>query len=75
MRMQSAGAFGLATKGKRRDKNRKTMADDTVRRRTGKVKQFFAEALERGYIESNPFEKLPCSTRGNSKRQKFIPGD
>lgn len=37
--------------------------------------QFFAEALERGLIDANPFAKLPCSTRGNEKRQQFIPAE
>ncbi len=62
----------LKTKGNRRSKQRKSMADDTVRRRTGTVKQFFAEAIERGYIESNPFEKLASTTQGNDKRQFFV---
>ncbi|MCP4168041.1 MAG: site-specific integrase, partial [Chloroflexi bacterium] len=39
----------LKTEGNRRDANRKTMAEETVRRRTGTVKQFFREAVERGY--------------------------
>ena len=62
----------LKTKGNRRDKNRKSMAEETVRRRTGTVKQFFREAVERGYIESNPFEKLASTTQGNDKRQFFV---
>lgn len=65
----------LATSGNRRDAKRKSMADETVRRRTGKAKQFFAEALERGLVDENPFRKLPSTTRGNEKRQSFIPGE
>ncbi len=45
----------LGTEGNRRDKDRKTMADSTVRRRTGKAKQFFDEAVARKLIDSNPF--------------------
>ena len=63
----------LKTKGNRRDKERKTMAEETVRRRTGTVKQFFTEAVERGYIMSNPFSKLASTTQGNEKRQHFVP--
>lgn len=62
----------VKTKGNRRDRNRKSMAEDTVRRRTGLVKQFFKEALECGYVDSNPFGKLPSTTRGNEKRQFFV---
>ena len=65
----------LKTQGNRRDANRKSMADDTVRRRTGTVKQFFSEAVERGYIESNPFSKLASTTPGNAKRQFFVEPD
>lgn len=63
----------LATEGNRRDKNRSTMADATVRRRTGKAKQFFAEALERGLIDQNPFAKLPSHVAANTARQFFVP--
>lgn len=65
----------LATQGNRRDADRDSMADETVRRRTGIAKQFFAEALERGLVDENPFSKLPCTTRGNAKRQVFVSAD
>jgi integrase len=65
----------LATKGNRRDKERKTMADATVRRRTGKAKQFFKEAMERGLIKSNPFSDLVSTSVANKKRQFFVPAD
>ncbi|TWU45551.1 hypothetical protein Q31b_07250 [Novipirellula aureliae] len=63
----------LKTKGNRRDKNRKWMAEDTVRRRTATAKQFFLEAVERGYMPADPFAKLPSSIQGNAKRQHFVP--
>ncbi len=62
----------LKTEGNRRDSNRTTMADETVRRRTGMVKQFFNEAVARGYIESNPFAGLTSTNQGNAKRQFFV---
>ncbi|EMI17381.1 phage integrase family protein [Rhodopirellula maiorica SM1] len=64
----------LKSHGNRRDKKqgRTSMAEDTVRRRTGMAKQFFDEAVERGIIESNPFDKLPTTTGGNSARQFFV---
>ncbi|MDA7914749.1 integrase, partial [bacterium] len=48
------------------------MAEETVRRRTGTVKQFFREAVERGYIATNPFENLTSTTQGNAKLQFFV---
>ena len=65
----------LATSGNRRDKTRTTMADATVRRRTGAAKQFFTEAVSRGLVASNPFEKLTSHVDGNDKRQFFVPAD
>ena len=49
------------------------MAEETVRRRTGKVKQFFNEAAERNLIDFNPFGKLPSTSRGNEANQFFVP--
>ena len=65
----------LKTTGNRRDKERREMAEETVRRRTGTVKQFFKAAMKRGYVESNPFEGLLSSTQGNVSRQFFIEAD
>ena len=62
----------LATKSNRRDKNRQNLADETVRRRSGRAKQFFNAAIKRGLIESNPFEDLIGTQRGNPKRQHFV---
>jgi len=49
------------------------MADATVRRRVGKAKQFFSEAVERGLIDANPFAKLVSNSTANTKRQFFVP--
>ncbi|MEM7625890.1 MAG: tyrosine-type recombinase/integrase [Planctomycetota bacterium] len=48
------------------------LADNTVRRTTGIAKQFFAAAIRDGYVDSNPFQGLPCTVRPNSKRSYFI---
>lgn len=65
----------LGTSGNHRDKIRKSMSDATVRRRTGKARQFFAESMERGLIDENPFAKLPSNVGGNDKRLFFVPAD
>lgn len=62
----------LATEGNKRDKDRTTLADATVRRRTGRAKQFFKEAMGRGYCDSNPFDGLPCTVGSNEANQFFV---
>ena len=62
----------VATKSNAREKNRTTLADSTVRRRTGKAKQFFDAAIEAGYIETNPFSHLPSTVHANEARQHFV---
>jgi len=63
----------LATQTNKRDKNRNSIADATVRRRTGKAKQFFKEAAERGYVDHNPFDGLPSTVNANEATQFFVP--
>ena len=47
-------------------------ADDTVRRRCGRAKAIFKEAVKRKLAESNPFEDIVTTTRGNAGRQHFV---
>lgn len=59
-------------KGKRK---RKPMAEDTVRRTCGIVKQFLADALGRKLIDANPFDHrdIPTATgAGDGEREEFI---
>lgn len=65
----------LATEGNQRNKACKKMADNTVRRRTGRVRQFFTYAIKQGVISSNPFDGLPATVHGNTKRQQFVPSE
>tara|TARA_R110002072_G_scaffold302354_1_gene484869 strand:- start:45804 stop:47144 length:1341 start_codon:yes stop_codon:yes gene_type:complete len=62
----------LAIEGNQRDKAFKKLSDNTVRRRTGRVRQFFGYAIKQGVISSNPFDGLPASVHGNTKRQQFV---
>ena len=62
----------LATESNARDKDRSSIADSTVRRRTGKAKQFFDAAIEEGLIDENPFKHLPSTVFANEKRQHFV---
>lgn len=45
---------------------------NTRRKRCQVVRQFFADAVERGYIPSNPFQKLKGSMTSNPLRQRFV---
>ncbi|SMP77905.1 Phage integrase family protein [Neorhodopirellula lusitana] len=62
----------MLTQGNERKKGKCGLAEDTVRRRTGRAKQVFGEAVERGMIVVNPFSKLPSASRVNTTRQRFI---
>ncbi len=48
------------------------LADATVRKYTGYVKQFFDVAVDHELIAKNPFRKLPSAPVANKSRQRFI---
>ncbi len=48
------------------------LAENTIRRRCKRCKQFFTAAQKKRLISENPFEDIPTSTVSNSKRQQFI---
>ena len=50
----------------------KELAENTVRRRCKRVKQFFSAARKKRLIDENPFDGIPTSTVSNPKRQQFI---
>lgn len=58
----------------RRDKNRKELAANTIRRRTGLCRQLFNAAIEEKLVTSNPFKSrtLPASATSNADRQEYI---
>jgi integrase len=49
-------------------------ADNTTRKVCSVVRQFFTDAVERGYITSNPFDQksIPTSTGSNPERQAYV---
>ncbi len=51
------------------------LSPNTVRRRTGRCRQFFAQAVEDGLIERNPFAGLPATVRSNKERQYYVSPD
>ncbi len=62
----------VASSSNKRDENRTSLAESTVRRRTGQAKQFFTAAVKRGLIPSNPFEELRSTVHANEARQHFV---
>ncbi|MHC4114375.1 MAG: tyrosine-type recombinase/integrase [Planctomycetota bacterium] len=48
------------------------LAENTIRRRCKRCKQFFAAARRKRLIDENPFDGIPTSTVSNPKRQQFI---
>jgi integrase len=62
----------LATNGNTRDSNRSDLAKNTVRRKSGLVKQIFNHAVDLRLIADNPFTRLPCSVGRNEERMTFV---
>ncbi|MBL7107618.1 MAG: site-specific integrase [Phycisphaerae bacterium] len=48
------------------------LAENTIRRRCKRIKQFFSAARKKRLIDENPFDGIPTSTVSNSKRLQFI---
>ena len=63
----------LAESGNKRDSDRATLSDNTVRRRTGVARQIFRTAIRWGLIDRNPFEGLAATVRENLERREFVP--
>jgi integrase len=62
----------LRTQGNRRDEDLDGWADNTVRRTTGRARQFFQHAVNLKLITDNPFNGFAVAVHGNTKRQRFI---
>ena len=50
----------------------KGLAENTVRRISGRAKQFFRAAMRRKLVDENPFADLVSAVRGNPARVRFI---
>lgn len=62
----------LSEQGNKRDKNRKALGDNTVRRRTGVARQMFNKAIRWELIRENPFSELAVTVVENRARQVFV---
>lgn len=51
------------------------LAKNTVRRRIGRAREFFAAAMRREIITVNPFAGEAVTVEGNPERQFFVPSD
>ena len=47
-------------------------ADNTIRRVTGRARQFFEHAIKLKLITENPFAGFAVAVHGNTKRQQFV---
>lgn len=48
------------------------LAENTVRRRCGRAKQFFKAAVDCGLIAENPFAGVPSAVQANASRYYFV---
>jgi integrase len=62
----------LSEKGNKRDKERRSLGDNTVRRRTGVARQMFNKAIKWNLIKENPFSDLSVTVLENRARQVFV---
>ena len=71
----------LGTSGARKNsyagqsKATNVLARNTIRKRCGDAKQFFADAVQREIIPRNPFEGISCTVSGNPERSHFVDRD
>jgi len=47
-------------------------ADNTLRRRCGRARQFFTAAIKAKLIDENPFDGMPVTVSGNKSKERFI---
>jgi integrase len=47
-------------------------AENTLRRRCGRARQFFTSAMKAKLIDENPFDGMPVTVRGNKGKERFI---
>lgn len=48
------------------------LSPDTIRKRIGIAKQFFADAVDRELLPRNPFAKLKSTVKGNRERDYYV---
>lgn len=65
----------LQTKGNEEKKYKAGLAQETVRRRIGRAKQFFNAAIKHEIIARNPFAGEASATTGNPQRLFMVPAD
>jgi len=65
----------LQTKGNERKKYSCGLADNTVRRRIGRSKQFFNAAVKHELIGRNPFAGEASAVGANEERMSLVPAD
>ncbi len=47
-------------------------AENTLRRRCGRARQFFKAAVKARLIDENPFEGMPVTVTGNRSKERFV---
>jgi integrase len=47
-------------------------AENTIRRRCGRARQFFKAAMKSRLIDENPFDDMPVTVSGSTKKERFV---
>ncbi|MEO2034474.1 MAG: phage integrase SAM-like domain-containing protein, partial [Planctomycetaceae bacterium] len=53
-------------------KDSEQLHENTIRRRCGRSRQFFREALKRKLIDENPFDGMPVAVQSNKAKEHFV---
>ena len=53
-------------------KDNEKQAENTLRRRCGRARQFFAAAKKAKLIDENPFDGMPVTVSGNREKERFV---
>lgn len=48
-----------------------SLAENTIRRRCGRARQFFAAAIKSTMIDENPFAGMPVTVNGSTDKERF----
>ena len=53
-------------------KDDENLAENTLRRRCGRARQFFTAAIKAKLIDENPFDGMPVSVGGSKDKERFV---
>lgn len=56
-------------------RDHENQSENTIRRRCGRARQFFAAALKAGQVDGNPFDGMSVTVTGSEGKERFVTAD